>query len=82
MVGCRVRSGADLCVHFGALCAGANAFCCCEGRRFQTTDEDIRSEETFEHGSQIESGDFDFGDENPSRLAGDALKIQHSRSGS
>jgi hypothetical protein len=85
MVGHRLRSGVDLRLLFGGVCAGANGFRCCEGRRFQDKDEDIEPEETFEHGSQIENRDFNLGCENSSRLSlcgKYAFKIQHRRGGS
>src|SRR6267143_2718003 len=68
MVRRRLRFGVDLRLHFGGVCAGANGFWCCEGRRFQDKDEDIGPEEAFEHGSQIENRDFNPGCENSSRL--------------
>src|SRR5258706_15161371 len=63
MVRRRLRSGVDLRLHFGGVCAGANGFWGCEGRRFQDKDEDedededIGPEEAFEHGSQNENRD-------------------------
>jgi hypothetical protein len=85
MVGQRLRSGVDLRLHFAGVWAGANGCWCCEDRRFQDKDEDIESEEAFDHGSQIENGEFNLGYENSSRLSlcgRYTFKIQHSRGGS
>jgi hypothetical protein len=83
VVGCRLRPGADLCLHFSACSASADVFCRFEGGRPQTKGKgkDGEFEETYRR-QAIDRGCIRDRWQFSSRISffgGHAPKVRHSR---